>query len=331
MDAGLWRDAGALAAELTLVNGLDASELGDVLIDDLAAGGVSAVLVTSTRSGVGFGSSASPHHQYLLERADRIGLATTVADIERLEREGRIAIVFGLQVPDLIEEDASKLVGLHAMGLRSCGLAYNVGNYIGSGCTELDQGPLSRFGIEVVERLQALRIVVDIAGHCSEATAADALRHTKGPVVCSHTAVRALRNNPRGMTDGMFRAIADRGGVVGIAAFSYFLVESGRGTVADYLRHLIHAIRLVGPAHVGIGLDFILGKHYSGPMTDTESFAPGTYPQRFEDWVYPEGLASHTGLRAVIAGLLEAGYSDDQIAMVMGGNWLRVWREVWGA
>ena len=239
--------------------------------------------------------------------------------------------MFGLQVVDMIEEDVGRLVGLHAMGLRSAGLAYNVGNYIGSGCTELDQGPLSRFGVEFVRALQALKIVVDIAGHSSEATGFDALAHTAGPVVCSHTTVRALRDNPRAMTDRMFKAIADRGGVVGIAAFSFFLVRSGRGTVDDFVRHVDYAVKLVGPEHVGLGLDFILGKNYTGPMQDKEAFTPEAYPQSFDEWIYPGGLSDFSGLATVVARLMERGYSPEDIGRVMGGNWLRVWRAVWGA
>lgn len=332
VDPGLLREARALTAELVLVNGLDASDFGDLLVDNLLTARVGACLVSSTRNGVGLlDSPESPHHRFLLERSDKIELATTVAGIERIRREGRTAIVFGLQVVDMIEEDVGRLVGLHAMGLRSAGLAYNVGNYIGSGCTELDQGPLSRFGVEFVRALQALKIVVDIAGHSSEATGFDALAHTAGPVVCSHTTVRALRDNPRAMTDRMFKAIADRGGVVGIAAFSFFLVRSGRGTVDDFVRHVDYAVKLVGPEHVGLGLDFILGKNYTGPMQDKEAFTPEAYPQSFDDWIYPVGLSDFSGLATVVARLMERGYSSEDIGRVMGGNWLRVWRGVWGA
>ncbi len=331
-DAGLLKDARALAGELFLVNGLDASDFGDVLVDNLRAAHVGACLVSSSKDGVGlFDAPNSPHHRFLLDRSDRIGLAIKVADIEEIRSQGKTAIVFGLQVVDMIDEDVTRLVGLSAMGLRSAGLAYNVGNYVGSGCTELDPGPLSRFGVEFVKALQALRIVVDIGGHCSEATAFDALRHTTGPVVCSHTTARALRSNPRAMTDGLMKAIADRGGVIGLAAFSFFLVPDGRGTVADFVRHLDYIARLVGPDHVGLGLDFILGKRPTGPMTDREAFTPEAYPQRYEDWIYPDGLSDFTGLTNVVAGLLEKRYSSDDIAKVMGGNWLRVWREVWGS
>jgi membrane dipeptidase len=185
--------------------------------------------------------------------------------------------------------------------------------------------------VRFVERLQSLRIVVDIGGHCSEATAFDALRHSTGPVVCTHTAARALRNTPRAMTDSLMKAIADRGGVVGIAAFSFFLVPNGRGTAEDFVRHIDHVVKVVGVDHVGLGLDFILGKDYRGPVNDVETFPPDTYPQQYEGWVYPEDLSDFSGLTNVVAHLVRKGYSAEAIAKVMGGNWLRVWREVWGA
>ncbi|MHB1329337.1 MAG: dipeptidase [Gemmatimonadales bacterium] len=332
IDGGLRREARHLLADMLLINGLDASDFGDVLVDSLTAGRVGACLVSSTRNGVGLMSGAtSPHHEYLRERADRIALATTVAEIEGIRKAGKIAIIFGLQVADMLEENLDRLAVLHALGLRSCGLAYNVGNYVGSGCTELDPGPLSRFGVAFVEALQSLRIAVDIGGHCSEATSFDALRHTRGPVVCTHTTARTLRNTPRGMTDELMRAIADRGGVIGIAAFSFFLVPTGRGTVDDFVDHMDYVAKLVGPDHVGLGLDFILGKEYRGPVTDTDMFTAEAYPQAFEDWVYPEGLSDFQGLEGVVAGLLARRYSHESIAAMMGGNWLRVWREIWGA
>lgn len=318
--------------DLLIVNGLDASDFSARFIDRLEAGGVGVCLVSSSSGWKGlFDSLDSPHHRVIHENAHRVGLARSVADIERLRASGRIAIVLGLQVPDMIEEDAGRLVGLHAMGLRSCGLSYNTGNYIGSGCVELEQGPLTRFGVRVVETLQEFRVVVDIAGHCSEATGFDALRHTKGPVVCSHTTARALRDNPRSTSDAMLDAIADRGGVIGIAAFSFFLVPHGRGTVDDYVRHVDYVARRVGADHVGIGLDFILDRERTGPMTNQAMFPPQAYPQTYDEWVYPVGLSDFTGLRGVATRLLELGHSESDVRKIMGGNWLRVWREVWGA
>ena len=330
-DTGLVAEARQLHETLLVVNGLDASDFTDALIPNLRAGGVTANLVTGLRDGVRpLTTVASPHLQFLRSNRNTLVHATTVTDIRRAHREGRIAIVLGWQRADYLGENLDKLLGFHYLGLRSSGLSYNVGNYVGSGCVDPEPGGLSHLGVEVVRELQQLRIVVDIGGHCSEATSFDALEVSEGPVVCSHTNPRGLRpGNPRTMTDGLFRAIAGRGGVIGITAFNFFLVTSGRATIEDYLDHLDYAVRLVGPRHVGIGLDQIIGRVISGPV-DPRPFPPEAYPPRYEDWIYPEELSDFTGVPLITAGLLSRGYSDEAIADIMGLNWLRVWEEVWG-
>ncbi len=316
---------------LLVVNGLDASELRSELIPNLQAGGVTANLVTGLREGVRpLTTVASPHLHFLRANTDALLHANSVADIRRARDEAKIAIILGWQRSDYLGEDVNRLLGFHRLGLRSAGLIYNVGNYIGSGCVDAEPGGLSHFGVEVVRELQRLRIVVDIGGHCSEATSFDALEFTSGPVVCSHTNPRALRpGNPRTMTDELVRAIADRGGVIGITAFNFFLVPSGLATIDDFLDHVEYVVRLVGPKHVGIGLDQIIGREVSGPV-DPRPFPPEAYPPRYEDWIYPEELTDFTGAPLITAGLLQRGHSDDDIADIMGLNWLRVWEEVWG-
>ena len=89
--------------------------------------------------------------------------------------------------------------------------------------------------------------------------------------------------------------------------------------------------RRVGADHVGIGLDFILDRERTGPMSNQAMFPPEAYPQTYDEWVYPVGLSDFTGLRGVATRLLELGHSESDVRKIMGGNWLRVWREVWGA
>ncbi|MXX70534.1 MAG: hypothetical protein F4Y73_01465, partial [Gemmatimonadetes bacterium] len=204
VDPGLAAEARQLHDTLFVVNGLDASELRSELIPNLRAGGVTANLVTGLRDGVRpLTTVASPHLHFLRDHADTLVHATTVTDIRRARREGRTAIVLGWQRSDYVGEDVDRLLGFHRLGLRSAGLVYNVGNYVGSGCVDPEHGGLSHLGVEVVRELQRLRIVVDIGGHCAEATSFDALEFTTGPVVCSNTNPRALRpGNPRTMTDG---------------------------------------------------------------------------------------------------------------------------------
>jgi membrane dipeptidase len=330
-DPGLLREARALLDEITVVNGLDASDFDDGLISSMREGGVHANVVSGLRAGVRpLMSLDSPHLRFIRERPAELLTALSVADIERARRQNRIAIIFAWQVADGIGENEELLEGFHRLGLRSSGLSYNVGNFVGSGCVDPVQGPLSRFGERVVEKLQELRIVVDIGGHCSETTSFDVLRVARGPVVCSHTNPRALRDTPRNMSDELMTAIARTGGVVGITAFNFFLAETGRASLDDYLAHVDYAVRRIGIDHVGLGLDQIIGRQISGPV-DPRKFPPEAYPPMYQDWIYVDGLADFSGVPRIAAGLLARGYSGEALGKIMGGNWLRVWREVWGA
>lgn len=328
LDPGLWREARSLHADIHVVNGLDASGLSEQVLRTLQAGGVHANM-TTLRLNV-----AGGEHRFLHEHAATVVKATSVDSIRLARRTGRIALVPCWQSVDIGRESIDPLFAYHALGLRSAGLVYNTGNFVGSGCLDPETGPLSHFGVEVVRTLQALRIVVDVGGHTSEATGFDAIAITSGPVVCTHANPRGLRNIRRNISDELIRAIARRGGVVGIPAFNFFVLEHEQGApqaapLEAYLRHIDYVVRLVGDEHVGLGLDQIIGRRGHGPV-DPELFPPDAYPQRKEDWIYVEHLDDFSGVPLITAGLLRLGYSRERIERIMGLNWLRVWREVWG-
>lgn len=316
-DGGFLQEARRFHDELVVVNGLDASAFDERLITNLRDGGVDVNMVGST------------NRRLIAERPGELVHGTSVAAIERGVARDRIAIVFGFQQPDPFGEDLDSIADFHLRGLRSCGLAYNIGNPMGSGCVDPDPGGLSHLGVELVERLEAARIVVDVGGHCSEATSFDAIQVAMRPVVCSHTNVRSLRNTPRATTDELIRAIADRGGVIGITAFAFFVAE-GRPTVADYVDHIDYVTRLVGVEHVGLGFDFIYSRERTGPLSSSIMFPPEAYPQTYDEWTYVEWLSNHSGAPFVTAALLDRGYPPADIEKIMGLNWLRVWKEVWG-
>ena len=329
--SGLLLEARALQDEILVVNGMDGSEVNESLIRNLKKGGVQVNLTGGLRLGQRpLVSLNSPHLLFVKEFGKDFVHATSVTDIEKASRDGKPALVFTWQQVDYIGQDADRLFAHYSMGLRNCGLVYNVGNYAGSGCVDPHQGPLSNFGLEVVERIEDLGMTLDVGGHTSEATSLDAIHHVSGPVVCTHANPRKLRDNPRNITDHLIKAIADKGGVIGICAFNYFLVSKGRASIDTYLDHIEYVAELVGSDHVGLGLDFILGREISG-SADPRRFPPESYPQRYEEWmIYPEYLTDFTGVPNIIAGLLERDYLPDDIEKIMGGNWLRVWREVWG-
>ena len=295
---------------LTVVNGLDASGFNERLVQNLREGGVDVDVV------------GYPDRKFIQDRPNVLVHGTSVRALEQGVARGLTGIVFGFQSPDAFRGDIDAVTAFHARGLRVCGLAYNVGNEMGSGCVDPDPGGLSHLGVQLVEALEAHRIVVDVGGHCSEATAFDAISIAKRPLVCSHTNIRALRNTPRSTTDELIQAIAKTGGVVGITAFRFFLAPPGeRATVSEFVDHI---------DHVGLGFDFIYTRERTGPMSSTITFPPEAYPQTYEGWTYVDGLSNHSGAPLVTATLIERGYRPGDIAKIMGRNWLRVWKDVWG-
>jgi membrane dipeptidase len=325
--------AQALHREAVIVNGLDATPFDAGLVENMKKGGVDCNVVYA---GVDLETTIA-RYRVLKSQSDSIVLATTAREIREAKQKGKIAIVFNWQHVNPIGNNEDLLTMYYGLGLRICGLSYNVRNLVGDGCTERTQCGLSLFGERVVRKIQELRMVLDIGGHTSEATSRDVLDMTRGVVVCTHTNCRALRDNPRCMTDDMMRAIARRGGVIGMTCYGYFLTE-GRATLDTFLDHVDHAVRTAGVEHVGIGLDQIA---YPAARVNPVELAlppfqdplpaprPRAYPVDSAQW-YTEGLETIAQMPNVTAGLFRRGHSPANVRQIMGENWLRVYEETWG-
>lgn len=256
--------------------------------------------------------------------------------------EGRHAMFFSANNPPAhvgFENGYDILTWLetfHRFGYRVMHLTYNRRNFVGDGCTEPSNAGLSDFGFQVVEMMNKLGIMIDTP-HSSIRTTLDACEASQAPVAATHTVCRDISGHPRGKTDEQLRAIAETGGFVGITCIPYFLAE--HGTIVDLLDHIEHAIDVMGIDHVGIGTD--VGFSAPPPVEPEMKQIP---PGRNRWWaLWPEGTLSpspevaaenQTGSLSWICwpyfttGLLMRGYSEDEIAKIVGGNILRVLDEV---
>ncbi len=263
---------------------------------------------------------------FVESRASELTLATTAAGIEKARHEGKIAVVMGFQGTDMLRGDESLLPAFHELGVRIVQLAYNQRTWAGDGCTERTNCGLSLFGLRLVEALNRLRMIVDCS-HTGENTTLDAIEASTAPVIVSHTNVRALCDNPRGVSDRVIDAIAAKGGVIGLTSFAYFLNKNGPATLDHYLDHVDYLVRRVGTDHVGVGLDLIEGRVYEPPL-DPILYKPEAYPPL--PWKYARGLESVAEISNLTRGLVERDYRLESIRKIMGENWLRVYRDVWG-
>lgn len=307
-------------------------------LDLYASGGVTCVAPTvALGEGAGGATRALGSWLRLLARRPDLLLVRCAADIRRAKLDRRLGILFHFQGTSAIGEELDLVEAYEALGLRMVMLTYNTRNAVGDGCEEPDDAGLSRFGRGLVERLNANRIVVDIS-HTGYRTTMEAIAASSHPVVFSHSNARALLDTPRNIADEQARAVAATGGLVGLVACPYFIVRGRRPTMGDFIDHISHFANVAGIDHVGLGLDYWWAVQPFASDAEADStwqrfvdagwWDPATYPR--PPHYYPEGLDTPAQLGALTAGLLRRGFTQADTLKIMGGNWLRVFGEVWG-
>lgn len=230
--------------------------------------------------------------------------------------DGRTRFLLHLEGASPLEGNMAALESLHELGVRSIQPTWNVRNELGDGVHERDTGGgLTRFGVAAITRMQELGMLVDLA-HISEAGFWHVLRVTEGPIVVTHANSKAVYDHPRNLTDEQVKAIAGRGGVVGIHTLPTF-VGSGQPAIADLVTHVAHLVDVAGIEHVAFGGDFV---KEDGPRPGREALF---HDPRVEPPVLP-GLTEAHELTNLTVALLDSGFGADDIAALLGGNVLRV-------
>jgi membrane dipeptidase len=321
-----------------VVCGLDVSTLDEQYLGMLKAGGVDCW----HKSAGGF-QLIGEIYRFLDEHPGEMMVATTVREIREAYERDMISIVFGMQSAEFLEPDIENLSpvvrGHYQLGLRILGIAYNLPNAFGSGNFYPYMG-LTDAGRNLVEEIHSLNMILDVGGHTGEQTSLDAIAMAPEiPVICSHTNVAAIADNPRCLSDRLIEAIAQTGGVIGLTAVNDFHVR-GRGeldvahsprvNLDEHIDQMDHLRRLVGVDHIGIGPDFVHGRDINyGLYNRTSAINRSIISDG--PWLYIEGFEDISQLPNVIAKMEQRGWSKTDIDKVMGGNWLRVYEHVWGA
>jgi len=260
------------------------------------------------------------------EMSEGVRHVEKLSDIVEAKRDGQLGVILGLQSPSCIEQDRTRIRILYKLGLRVLQLTYMERNFLGDGCLEPENRGLTHYGIQVVRECNRLGVLVDCS-HVGIQTTLDAAHHSAHPIVISHTAVRALTENPRCVTDEQMQAVAAKGGVIGITAFAPLIRTDRRPTLDDFLDHFEYAIELVGPDHVGVATDMFDGK------TKANWATPWYYPEVTQGARHGalgmEGFEGKSQLVNLVAGLLRRGHGPDVTRKVLGGNWMRVLGKVW--
>jgi membrane dipeptidase len=261
----------------------------------------------------------------------------TAEDISRSRAAGRIGVIYGFQNAAMLGSDVSRVDLFANLGVRVIQLTYNPANALGDGSMAPENRGLTPFGREVVERLNARRLMVDLS-HSGQRTCLEAAQVSKQPISINHTGCRALNDLPRNKTDEELALVASKGGFVGIY-FMPFLNPTGHATAQDVVAHIEHAVNVCGEDHVGIGTD-----GSTTAIDDLEAYksvlaaevaarrqagvsAAGERPDTLPFVVDLRGVNQ---FRELAARLERRGYSTARIEKIMGQNFLRYAREVWG-
>ena len=321
----------------------DVLRLGDRAWAEMRATGVT--MLRSTVFPVGnvadawgdYQKGIEEEHDLLAANPDRLLLIRTAADILKAKRERKFGVLLGTQDTSMIGPELDRLAQLKKDGVMTVQLTYNNRNLSGDGALEPDNAGLSKLGRATIERIETEKLLLDLS-HGGAKTMAEAAAHAKRPPVISHTAARALTDHPRNTGDETIRAVANKGGVVGVY-FMPFLTLDSQPKGADLIRHIEHVANVAGEDHVGIGTDNGVlpteiteetrrrNREWAEQRMKAGIASPGEGPD-----VFPI-VADYNSVdryRRIVADLARRGWSERRLEKLMGANFLRVYREAWG-
>jgi membrane dipeptidase len=344
-DVNPYRDAVVIEGLGGLGNSTaDDGPLPDALVRDVRDSGITCVHMTilpvgttapdaafaQAVRGIGRAEAEIDRHPEVLCRV------RTAGDIAAAKASSRTGLIYGFQDGVAFETDLTRLDEFHRLGIRVIQPTYNRRNLLGDGCLEPANAGLSRAGVEAVERMNALGILVDLS-HCGRQTAADAIRHSKRPVAFTHTGCAALNDHPRNRTDAELRAVAEQGGVSGIY-FMPFLSEGRQPTAADVIRHLEHMIDVAGEDHVSIGtdggvsaevVDQAFKDRFAGFVRERRAAGISAPGETEDGYLFAAELNSPRRLETLADMLLARGHGADRVRKILGSNLQRVLSEAW--
>lgn len=311
----------------------------DAFFDRARAGGVSAVNHTVPRAGKSFHEGIVQLNEcrhWIKANQQRCVLSTSVADIRMAKENGKVAVIIGPQDPSWMERSLNHLDIFYDLGLRIMQLAYQRRGLLGDGCGERNDGGLSYLGLDTIRHMNELGVLIDLS-HCGWRTTSEAIEASRAPVVFTHSHPYSLSPHIRNKNDDLIRALAEKGGVIGISNYSPIaaLAPGKRPTVLDLVAHIDYVVNLVGIEHVGLGLD--IDEHltpasparYETPVfPELRRYTDGSGSFAYDE-IWAEGLGTIARFPEITRALVSKGYSDSDIKSILGENFLRVFQQVW--
>ena len=247
-------------------------------------------------------------------------LVKTKDQLNNVIKENKIGIILSFEGLDPIGNDIGLLRIFYELGVRAAGLVWSRRNYCADGCSfnpveEGQKGGLTKFGVNVVKKLEEHNMLVDVS-HLNDEGFWDIIKFTKKPFIASHSNARSIHGRMRNLTDEQIKAIADRNGVIGINAYRNIAgVGEGDDPIKKLVDHIEHIVKLVGASHVGYGFD-LCNSYYDSEMKF--KFEPHN----------SDSLSSHAEAVLLTEEILKRGISENDAKLIIGGNFLRVFSDI---
>lgn len=282
-------------------------------------------------------------YHLVAQRHPTVRIAKTAEDIRVAKHDGVAALVLHAQGGEWVAGKLHRLAAFRELGLRMMLPAYNRSNQLCSGCLEPYDGGLTSLGRAFVTEANRLRVLLD-GSHVGHHSCLEMIDASSAPVVFSHSNAKALVDSPRNITDELIQACTERGGVIGLAPFGPLCFRAGNTTwptLSDFMDHVDHVVQLTGTTKtVGIGTDMSLGTYIDLPpdpwvqpdyLSMGSEYAKHVSGDRRSPMRALADFNSYAQVWNLINALRDHGYSDEAIGDMLGGNFLRVFEQVWGS
>lgn len=318
-----------MSKAMLTVDGLQYSNWSREIFEQMREGGVDAVHATlvyheTTRETL---SRMGEWNRRFDAHADLIMPVRQPADILRAQQQGRVGIFLGAQNCSPIEDDIDMVAVMRDLGLLIMQLTYNNQSLLACGCYEAEDSGITRFGRQVIGEMNRVGMVIDMS-HSGERSTLEAIELSSRPVIISHANPAAWHPAKRNKSDRVLKAIAECDGLLGFSAYPFHLKNGPDCTLAEYCEMIARTADLMGVEHLGIGTDLCQNQ----PTSVLEWMRNGRWSKEMD---YGEGSAANAGWPAplpwlrdsrdfpnLIGGLREVGFSESEVAGIMGHNWV---------
>lgn len=273
--------------------------------------------------------------QLIEKRADLFLKVRTIADLDRARKEQKFGVIYSFESPNMLEDKLDRIEIFRGLGVRVMQLTYNRKTPFGVGCLDGDTDGLTDLGRQAIAKMNEFGVALDLS-HSNTKTTADGIAASTKPPLITHAGCRAVYMHPRNKEDRELKALADKGGVVGIYMLPYITASPKQPMLDDYLQHMEHALKVCGEDHVGVGSDV---PFFQVDADDLEMMKKSAEKRKADGIAAPgedrptyiPDLNTPRKMELIADALLKRGHKSGAVEKILGGNFERVFGEIWTA